>query len=147
MWIRCENDGLFDRGSRFEIPSSFFDVKYNGKRIPGVGNAADLNLGANCQLYVYQLLRYFGISIPDFRSSELWADQEYTQVVTELEPFDIVMYHNNIQAYGAHVGLYIGSGEVLHLSLENGSPRVERHSDLVQQPKYRYFIGAKRLVK
>ncbi|EKM27633.1 cell wall-associated hydrolase [Vibrio sp. HENC-03] len=41
--------------------------------------------------------------------------------------------------------MYAGNGLVYHLSLSNGLPKFERHLELLQQSKYRFFIGAKRI--
>ncbi|WP_087016247.1 hydrolase [Thaumasiovibrio subtropicus] len=128
-----------------EIPSRFLDVDYVSARIPGVENEEDLTLGANCQVFAYSLLRHFGLMPPCLRSSELWADEVDTYVVTELKPLDIMMYNHSPVAYGAHVGVYWGNGQVLHLSLDNGKPKLESHEALLTQRKYCHFIGAKRV--
>ena len=47
--------------------------------------------------------------------------------------------------YSDHVGLYIGEGEILHLSAENEYPIVQSHKSFALQKRYHYFIGAKRL--
>lgn len=46
------------------IPARFFNVSYVSRRIPGVDSPSDLSLGANCQLFAYELLRHFGQKIP-----------------------------------------------------------------------------------
>lgn len=108
-------------------------------------NESDLTLGANCQVFAYNLLRHFGKNPPSLRSSELWEDIEFTEVVESFEPLDIMLYNETADAYGAHVGVYVGEGTVFHLSKENGTPKYEKHTDLLQQPKYQFFIGAKRV--
>lgn len=113
--------------------------------MPGSDNQSDLTFGANCQVFAYELLRVNGLNVPNDRSSELWADQNYSKEVTEFQPLDIMMYNNKPESYGAHVGVYVGDGMVLHLSLENGSPREEAHNDMLRNPKYACFIGAKRI--
>jgi len=96
-------------------------------------------------LFAYELLRHFGKTLPPFRSSELWADKQYTLVVAQPDALDLMLYHSKPQAYGAHIGVYVGDGIIYHLSLSNGTPKFERHVDLLKQEKYRYFIGAKRV--
>ncbi|MEO1450916.1 MAG: hydrolase [Bacteroidota bacterium] len=129
------------------LPPEFFQIPYNARQIPGGASLDDLSGGANCQVLAYAILRYFGYELPPFRSSELWADTEYTRIVEPpFEPLDIMLYHRHQEAFGAHVGLYWGEGKVLHLSKGNGLPAIEEHADLLQQEKYRCFIGAKRLV-
>lgn len=129
------------------IPNRFFEVKYISARIPGCENQSVLSLGANCQVFAYELLREYGLDVPNDRSSELWADESYSQKVSAVEPLDIMLYNNQPEAYGAHVGVYIGNGEVIHLSLENGVPKIEGHKEILRNPKYRFFIGAKRIIR
>ncbi len=128
-----------------KIPKKFENVLYKTSRIPGVENESDLTKGANCQLFIYNILRYFGKEIPPFRSSELWTDTKFTNIVTTFKPLDIMLYNKTTDAYGAHIGLYIGEGKVFHLSKENGTPKYEKHSSLLKQQKYKFFIGAKRV--
>jgi len=135
LWEKMEMD----------IPDRFKNVRYVSSRIPGCKDDSDLTLGANCQIFAYNLLRDFGLNPPNYRSSELWDDSEFSEVVTEFKPLDIMMYNDSTDSYGAHVGVYAGNGIVYHLSLSNGVPKFGRHLDLLQQSKYRFFIGAKRV--
>lgn len=129
------------------IPPQFRKIEYQASRIPGLVDQPDLSLGANCQLYAYELLLFFGLKIPRFRSSELWTDTQYTRKVNDsFQPLDIMMYHRKPQAFGAHVAIYWGNGLVLHLSKDNGIPKIEKHELLLQQEKYTNFIGAKRVI-
>ncbi|MDW1637170.1 MULTISPECIES: hydrolase [unclassified Vibrio] len=128
-----------------DIPDRFKNVRYVSSRIPGCKDDSDLTLGANCQVFAYNLLRDFGLNPPNYRSSELWDDSEFSEVVIEFKPLDIMMYNDSTDSYGAHVGVYVGNGLVYHLSLSNGVPMLERHLDLLQQSKYQFFIGAKRI--
>ena len=129
-----------------EIPPAFLAVPYVGSRVPGTKNPGDLAAGANCQLFAYQLLRHFGRTIPDFRSSELWADESRTVRVDSFEPLDLMLYHEERKAWGAHVGLYLGEDRVIHLSKAVGRPAIWRHGDFAAQARYACFIGAKRLL-
>ena len=128
-----------------QIPKKFFHVSYVAARIPGVNNASDINAGANCQLFAYEILRYFGHTIPDFRSSDLWEDDTCTITVDEFLPLDLMLYHRKPESYGAHVGLYLGNGKVIHLAQSMGKPEIIDHADFALQDKYACFIGAKRL--
>lgn len=128
------------------VPPAFFEVSYVAKRIPGSNDQDDLSLGANCQLFAYSLLRHFGKSIPPFRSSELFEDNTYTHQVQNFEPLDLMLYHHKKEAYGAHIGLYLGAGKVIHLAKALGKPEVRQHIDFNQLERCRYFIGAKRLL-
>ena len=130
----------------FKIPRRFIDVQYDSLRIPGVKNQSDLTLGANCQVYAYELLQYFGKSPLLFRSSELWADCEYSKEVEEYKILDLMLYNKTPKSYEAHVGVYVGDGMVLHLSKEEAYPVIQKHEDLLLKEKYTFFIGAKRVV-
>ena len=127
------------------IPEQFKHVQYNSSRIPGVENQEDLSLGANCQVFAYAFLRYHGIQIPNFRSSNLWEDNVYTEKVSQFRKFDLMLYHKHPNSFGAHVGVFIGNDQVFHLSKSNGVPKIELHHSLMQQEKYQCFIGAKRV--
>jgi len=129
-----------------KIPNSFQNVKYQSNRIPGVENQSDLSLGANCQVFAYELLKANGLNPSNDRSSELWADESYSKKVTKFEALDILLYSEKGESYGAHVGVYLGSGKIIHLSLENGIPQIIEHLEMLQNPKYRCFVGAKRIL-
>ena len=128
------------------LPVGFESVHYVSSRIPGVASASDMSLGANCQLYAYQILKQHGLVLPDFRSSELWADTTYTEQVEQFLPLDIVLLNTVYESYGAHVGLFWGQDWVLHLSKQNGRPKIERLTDLLGQKAYRCLVGAKRVI-
>ena len=128
-----------------DIPKRFLAVKYNGDRFPGVPCASDLTGGANCQVFAYELLRHFGKTIPDFRSSELWEDESFTHEVTSFEPLDLLLYNKEQQAWGAHIGVFIGDDSIIHLSKRIGLPAIWKHKDFATQQQYKYFIGAKRV--
>ena len=85
-----------------DIPDRFKNVRYVSSRIPGCKDDSDLRLGANCQVFAYNLLRDFGLNPPNYRSSELWDDSEFSEVVIEFKPLDIMMYNDSTDSYGAH---------------------------------------------
>ncbi|OAD18632.1 cell wall-associated hydrolase [Candidatus Thiomargarita nelsonii] len=138
--------GMVVMEKTFKIPKPFIHVKYNPQRIPGVENQVNLNLGANCQVYAYELLRYFGKNPPMYRSSELWRDSQYTAKTKNYKILDLMLYNKTPQSYGAHVGIYVGNGNVLHLSSDIGYPVIQKHEELILQEKYSCFIGAKRVI-
>jgi len=128
------------------IPKKFLNINYNAKQIPG--SKVDIfENGANCQLFAYSLLAHFGYHIPPLRSSDLWEDQEFTETVngSAFKPFDIMLYHKKPEAWGAHVGLFIGNNTVLHLSQEIAKPEKREHHRFKELDRYKFFIGAKRL--
>lgn len=138
------------------IPSEFFNIKYSGARIPGVDNQSDLSLGANCQVFSYALLAINGVTVPNFRSSDLWEDQQFSitthkgsvnQLISfdSLQALDIMLYNSSDKAFGAHMAVYIGNGKIVHLSLANQYAEIIDHNTMVTRDKYRYFVGAKRI--
>lgn len=64
---------------KLSIPITFFDTYYDGSKYPGSSKCNGLKHGANCQYFVYELLKYFGLNIPNFRSSDFWKDKIYTK--------------------------------------------------------------------
>lgn len=127
-----------------EIPATLRGVRYDWTRHPQAAEF-DPALGANCQLWAYALLRHFGLEVPAFRSSELWEDAAFTEAVQEFEPLDLLLFHDTASAWGAHVAVYLGDGLVAHLSRQVGVPEVRPVTEMLQNPKYRVLVGAKRM--
>jgi murein DD-endopeptidase / murein LD-carboxypeptidase len=132
--------------SPIKIPDRFCEVRYNYERYPGGPGVHGLIGGANCQQYAYEFLRAFGYEVPDFRSSDLWADMAHTAIPKCPEPFDLVLVHNKPDPWGAHVGVYLGDGLVLHLSQKIGVPAIEPLWLLTQRAEYGCLIGFKRVL-
>jgi cell wall-associated NlpC family hydrolase len=128
------------------LPTWLLEVRYNGKAIPGDGRR-DLSQGANCQLFAYALLAANGIDVPDFRSSELWSDDTATQVVSKLAPLDLLLFNSRHEAYGAHVAVCLGGGEVIHLAKRERLPRIWPLERFAQDSRYSVLIGAKRVIR
>ena len=82
-----------------------------------------------------------------FRSSDLWEDTTYTKKVKTLRLLDILMFNKNKDAYGAHLGLYLGNDRILHLSKEIGYPTIWNFADFKKRTGYKVFIGAKRPIR
>lgn len=120
-------------------------VTYNATHYPGAVNTNGLEGGANCQQFAYELLRQHGLAIPDFRSRELWQDEYFTTVVQSLQPLDLLLWNKHEDAYGAHVGVYVGDGMAVHLSKEIGYPVLAHLDTFPNNSLYRVFIGAKRV--
>ena len=129
------------------IPTKFFYSHYDGSKYPGSGTCNGIENGANCQYFAYELLRHFGLNLPDLRSSNLWEDRTSTKVVTEFEPLDLLLFNNVADPYGAHVGVYVGKRKVLHLCKEVGHPAIWDLSEFEKREPYAYFIGGKRVLK
>ena len=86
-------------------------------------------------------MRAFGYTIPDLRSSGLWADKVHTATVEQAEPFDLVLLNVKPNPWGAHVGVCLGKRLVLYLCKKIGVPAIESIESLMQRTKYRYLIG------
>ena len=130
----------------FKLPGIFLSIPYNGSMYPGHSKCRDLSEGANCQTYVYEILRAVQpFDVPNLRSSEFWEDTQLTEKVTVLEPLDVLLFNRTREAYGSHMGLYVGNNKVLHLSAQVGFPAIWDLEQFNKEPHYRFFIGAKRL--
>jgi len=127
------------------IPRYFFEISYNEACYPGSTDTNGLTNGANCQWFAYELLRYFGLEIPNFRSSELWEDVYHTYKVENFEPLDLLLWNSSKDPWGAHVGVYIEEQQAIHLSRKVGRPVIWPLSRFIEQKNYRFFIGAKRV--
>ena len=124
------------------LPAEFHTVRYDGARIPD--GTHDLSQRANCQLYAYAVLAQFGLHLPPLRSSELWADAEETQRVTEIETLDLLLFSPDGASFGAHVAVYAGEGHALHLCKSAGQPVIWSLQQFAVRPEYRVLIGGKR---
>lgn len=129
------------------IPAEFSQIRYNVKVFPGTSYSTSLQDGANCQVYAYSILRSKGYEIPEFRSSELWEDQEYSEKTEIYQLYDLLLFNRVNEPYGAHVTLYWGKDTVLHLSSEIGIPEICTINKLTKRNVYKLLVGAKRLTK
>ncbi len=130
------------------VPKPFMTVRYNGARYPGATSGADTDLstGANCQLFAYALLRHFGLEVPPLRSSELWADTSHTEHVRDLKLLDLLFWNRTPDPWGAHVGVYLGDGRVVHLTRDVGVAVIWRLDEFGRHGKSQVFLGAKRVL-
>ena len=126
------------------LPPSFRMVHYDPEQLPDGDH--DLTLGANCQRYAYAVLAHFGIELPPLRSSELWADSTHTRIVSDLQPLDLLFYGRRREPYGAHIAIYAGAGQALHLSRLVGAPAMWFLSEFPLHDRYVCCIGAKRVL-
>lgn len=83
--------------------------------------------------------------MPPWRSRELWTDTCSSRRVTVLEPLDLLLWNRTPEAWGAHVGVYLGEGCAAHLSKAAGSPQVWPLRAFMRRPESRVWLGAKRL--
>ena len=128
------------------LPTSFFDVEYVAEMGPGHEPQVGLALGSNCQRFAYAVLAHAGRFMPNFWSDELWRDTEYTEVVAEPAPLDLVLYAPSANPYAAHVGVCLGGTSVLHLCQEVGRPVVWDFADFDVRERYSTRIGFKRVL-
>lgn len=132
------------------LPPAFRSVPHDGARFPGsraVGERPGVELGANCQLFAYAVLRHFGLAVPDLRSSDLWTDTRTTTRVTTVRPLDLLLFNRTDEPYGAHVGVRLHDDRVLHLCAEIGRPAVWTPGDFAERERYRVLLGAKRVTR
>ncbi|WP_405910596.1 MULTISPECIES: hydrolase [unclassified Streptomyces] len=132
------------------LPEWVWGTPYVGRRFPGsraVAEKPGLAEGANCQLFAYEVLRHWAIDVPAWRSSDLWDDTELTERVAHARPLDLVLFNATDDAWGAHVGVVVGEGRVLHLSAEAGRPVVWGMADFATRDRYRTLIGFKRVLR
>lgn len=132
------------------VPAHLWAVPYVGARFPGspaVAERPGLRAGANCQLFAYAVLDHFGLTAPAVRSSELWEDTEATARVRNAGPLDLVLVNATGDPWGAHVGVWVGDEQVLHLCAEIGRPAVWRMSEFAARRRYRVLIGFKRVLR
>jgi cell wall-associated NlpC family hydrolase len=140
--------GAMDQVLR-RLPTAFWTVPYAGSRFPGspaVAARPGLAAGANCQLFAYEVLRHFGLTPPDLRSSDLWTDTRSTVRVSVALPLDLLLFNATDDAYGAHVGVWVDDGRVLHLCAEVGRPAVWGMTEFAERERYRVLVGVKRVV-
>lgn len=127
----------------------FRSVPYVGARHPDATAPGDLSGGANCQVYAYAVLAHFGWRVPPLRSSELWADRDFTEPAAVPRVFDLILFDagrrpDRDEGYGAHVGVHVGPDRVLHLCREVGVPAVWSYAEFTERPTYTRLLGAKR---
>ncbi|MGW4898402.1 hydrolase [Kitasatospora sp. NPDC004240] len=131
-----------------QLPAGYWNVPYVGARHPGspaVAERPGLAEGANCQLYAYAVLARFGPAPPPLRSDELWADREHTVRVRTPRLLDLLLFNAGADAYGAHVGVWLGEDAVLHLCREVGLPAVWPLADFAARERYAVLVGIKRM--
>lgn len=93
-------------GSALGIEVANYALQFNGN--PYVYGGSDPVNGADCSGFVMAIYKHFGVSLPHSAN----ADRKMGYAVNSLaeaEPGDLV-------CYSGHVGLYIGSGQIIHAS-------------------------------
>jgi hypothetical protein len=126
-------------------PSRLFEVPYLASAGPESTEPPHWLFGSNCQRYACGLLALFDRACPPLRSSELWEDRDATIMVEQPAPLDLVLFNASKDPYGAHVGVWMASDEVLHLSKEVGAPAVWSLGQFACRPRYAMIVGVKRV--
>ena len=129
------------------IPQHFWDVRYDQNHDPDTPELKSIDESPNCQNFAYEILRHFGRTIPNFRSSNLWEDTQHTTVVSEYQPLDLLLFNRTEKPWGTHVALCVGDGEAIHLSKILSAPVVWPIAQFAERPEYRVLIGAKRTLR
>ncbi|WP_309505775.1 hydrolase [Streptomyces pyxinae] len=131
------------------LPAALRSVRYDGARHPGspaVAARPGAEYGANCQLYAAAVLARHGLGLPALRSAELWADTGATHRVPAASPLDVLFFGPTEDAWGAHLGIWVGDDRILHLCKEVGHPAVWTPADFARRERYRVLIGVKRVL-
>ena len=129
-----------------EIPDFVWAVEYDGANFPRESVGYQLTGGANCQVFAYAVLQHFGISIPPLRSSDLWSDTTFTRRVTEYRPLDLLLFNRTDSAWGAHVAVFVGENQAIHLCASEGRPAILRLEDFAMRQEYAVLLGGKRVL-
>jgi lipoprotein Spr len=75
----------------------------------------------------------------------LWDDtRETVRVTGPFEPLDLLLFNPTTDSYGAHVGVYLGEGRVIHLAKRVGVPVIWPLDRFACERGYETLIGAKR---
>jgi len=119
-------------------------IRYNGARHPLSASGSIFREGANCQRFVFDLLAHFGYEVGPMRSSELFADREFTRAARRMRRFDILMFNREQRAWGAHLALYLGDNRAIHLSKEVGRPAIWTIPEFFARERYRTLVAIKR---
>jgi hypothetical protein len=65
--------------------------------------------------------------------------------VPAARPLDLMLFNATADPYGAHVGVRVGEGRVLHLCAEVGRPAVWESAEFAARERYRVLVGIKRV--
>ncbi|GLR89621.1 hypothetical protein [Bradyrhizobium iriomotense] len=130
-----------------DIPERFWHIRYDTAHDPNSPTLPDIESGANCQNFAYELLRHFGRYVPNLRSSNLREDTVYTVPVDDHQPLDLLLFNSTSVAWGAHIAVYVGNDRAIHLSRRVGVATVWPLAQFAQRPEYRVLVGAKRAMR
>jgi hypothetical protein len=135
---------LFLDNKNIKIPKYIMEIKYNFKIIPNWWKYNILKTGSNCQVFSFELLRFNNKYVPDFRSSELWVDKEYSKIVKQYKPLDILFFNKDNNPYWAHLWVYIWWNKIVHNSKDIWKPIIWDIEEFKKYKNYNTIIWAKR---
>lgn len=126
------------------LPESLRTMSWDGSVHPETVGEGALHDRANCQVFVYEVLRFFGRRVPRLSAAEFWVDDKHTQGVEQPEPLDVLLFAGTTDPSNAHFGVYLGQESVLHLCQELGHPIVWKMSEFSRRERYSVLVGIKR---
>lgn len=132
---------------QIKFPEWTMKIKYNYDIIPQSYSQNIIKLGANCQTFACEFLKFNNLYVPLLRSSELWKDTKYSMNVIEYRPLDVLFLNSKPEAYGAHIVVYLGENKVIHNSKKVGGVSICTIDSLLNEESYKYIIGGKRFIK
>jgi len=94
-------------GSELGIQVANYALQFNGN--PYVYGGSDPVNGADCSGFVMAIYKHFGVSLPHSANADRKMGYEVEGGLANAEPGDLI-------CYSGHVGIYIGSGQIIHAS-------------------------------
>lgn len=99
------SESVSDSGSGTGAAIANYALKFVGN--PYVFGGTSLTNGADCSGFTMSVHKHFGISIPRSSTAQSYGGKSVS--ISAVQPGDIIYYGN-------HVGIYIGSGQIVHAS-------------------------------
>lgn len=103
-------------GSGLGASIANYALKFVGN--PYVYGGTSLTNGADCSGFTMSVHKHFGISIPRSSTAQSYGGKSVS--ISAVQPGDIIYYGN-------HVGIYIGSGQIVHASTAKTGIKVSNY--------------------
>ena len=104
--------------------------------LPYVSSGNSLTTGTDCSGFTKLIYQEFGINLGRTVASQIYSGTYVAK--NDLQPGDLVFYGNN-SSYASHVGIYIGSGLIIHESNPRDGVKISPVNMMV-------YITARRLI-
>ena len=104
--------------------------------LPYVSNGNSLTTGTDCSGFTKLIYQEFGLSLGRTVASQIYSGTYVAK--NDLQPGDLVFYGHN-SSYASHVGIYIGSGLIIHESNPRDGVKISSVNIMV-------YITARRLI-